>query len=149
MLRRILRHNCSFRRLHIPMQIVYLFSIHSPFLTHQLLSILHSPWGNEDVRIHFFPALVAVNKMKLLRNSPGLQWLLCLRESAFLLYTHFVFESSFSSSLLNTACSNLIEMNEPVPSVEEEHCSVLPQSNRGRGWLLDMCVFAIETVYKS
>lgn len=45
--------------------------------------------------------------MKLLRNSPGLQWLLCLRESCllFYLYIHFVFESSFSSSLLNVACS--------------------------------------------
>lgn len=84
-----------------------LFIFYSPFLTCHLLSVLPSLWGKEDVRVHFFPALVAVNKMKLLRNSPGLQWLLCLRESRllFYLYIHFVFESSFSSSLLNVACS--------------------------------------------
>lgn len=101
----ISRHCCSFRHLCIHTQIVYFCSITISNMS--VAEYIAFPLGKEDVRMHFYPALVAVNKMKLLRNSPDLQWPLCLREACllFYLYIHLVFESSFSRSLLNIACS--------------------------------------------
>lgn len=78
----------------------------------------------------------------------GGKWESCL---LFYLYTHFVFESSCSSSLFNTACSTP-HSDEWPHSVSEGRAllSIAPEELR-LGWLLDVCVcvFATETVHRS